>query len=109
MRRAKRGFWDEELRAQVDASPFPSAEEEFFAEEEEPAEHCTHDDLYEAMGSLTARQNFVVRLFYGIECEAMTLQQIAVLMGIHHSTVREHLFVAQGKLRAYLDTPQNDI
>jgi RNA polymerase sigma factor (sigma-70 family) len=96
-----RSLWHEDLFS-------PSAEDEFFAEEEPPAqEHCTHDELYDALGTLTARQNFVVRLNYGIECEAMTVQQIAILMGIHHTTVSEHLHVARTKLKAILDTPPN--
>lgn len=102
-RKVKHGFWDEDLQAQVDASPFPSAEEQFFAEPEEPVERCTHDELYIALGVLTARQNFVVRLYYGIECEAMTIPQIAHLMGTHHTTVGEHLRVARDKLSTILD------
>lgn len=102
-RKVKHGFWDEDLRAQVDAVPFPSAEDQFFAEPEEIPEHCTHDQLYEALGTLTTRQNFVTRLYYGIECEAMTVPQIAVLMGTHHTTISEHLRVAKKKLEAILN------
>jgi DNA-directed RNA polymerase specialized sigma24 family protein len=102
-RKVKHGFWDEDLQAQIDATPFPSAEDQFFDEPEEKTEHCTHDELYGALKTLTARQNFVVRLYYGVECEAMTIPQIASLMGIHHTTVGEHLQVARVKLLAILD------
>ena len=102
-RKARRGFWDEDLQQQVDAIPFPSAEEEFFAEAEEPAdEPCTHEELYEAMQHLTARQNFVIRLYYGIECEAMTTIQIASLLGVTHQTVSDHLATARQHLERNL-------
>ena len=106
-RKVKHGFWDEDLQAQVDASPFPSAEEQFFAEPEEPTEHCTHDELYGALKTLTARQNFVVRLIYGIECEPMTVQQVAVLMGTDHSTVSKHLRLGREKLENVLKGNEN--
>lgn len=105
-RKVKHGFWDEDLRAQVDAVPFPSAEDQFFAEPEETPEHCTHDELYEALGTLTARQNFVVRLHYGIECEAMRVGEIASLLGVTHQTVVDHLATARHNLEKNL---RNDI
>jgi len=54
------------------------------------------------MKTLTARQNFVLRLYYGIGCEAMTTTQIGVLLGIAHQTVSEHLTAARGHLEETL-------
>ena len=97
MRQVRHGFWDEEYAARVDTAPSPSAEDEFFAEEPlEPP--CTHDELYAAIRKLTTRQAFVVRLFYGLGCEPLSMTEIAELVGWHHSTVQEHLQLACKKL-----------
>lgn len=107
-RQVKHGFWDEDLQAQVDAVPFPSAEEQFFAEGEEPQERCTHDELYEALNRLTKRQALVVRLHYGLDCEPFTTREIAEFLSWHQSTVQEHLDAARRRLLGILEPRQKD-
>lgn len=98
VRQAKHGFWDEEYGSRVDATPSPSAEDEFFAEPD-PEPPCTQDELHAALKLLTARQAFVVRLYYQ---EELTQQEIAKIAGWHLSTVQEHLFAAEQKLHKIL-------
>lgn len=107
MRGAKHGFWDEELRVRIDEIPFPSAEDEFFAEPVYTEPTCDHNDLYQALQCLTSRQAFVIRLHYGIECEAMTIQEIADFMTWHHSTVQEHLELGEKSLEKLLIPREN--
>ena len=101
VRQARHGFWDEEFAGRVDSFPHPSAEDEYFAEPQ-PEPPCTHDELYAAIRQLTTRQAFVTRLFFGLDCEPLSIMAIAELLGWHHSTVQEHLELAEKKLRRLL-------
>ena len=106
VRNVKHGFWDETFRARVDGLPFRSAEDEFLESEGE-SHAFDHSRLAEAIELLTERQRFVLRCFYGLECERFTVQEIADLMRWHHSTVQEHLSAAERNLREILD-PANE-
>lgn len=51
---------------------------------------------------LTPKQRFVMELYYGLkDGEKYTVREIASLMGVHFTTVQEHLQSARGKLDQY--------
>ena len=101
-RKVRHGYWDEELDARIDAEPFRSAEDEFFAGLEEPTVLAAHHEMYEAMNHLTKRQALVLRLHYGLDCEPFTTREIAEFLSWHQSTVQEHLEAGRRRLNFLL-------
>lgn len=65
-------------------------------------------DLLLAMSELTERQRFVVEcrfgLRHGAEGQALSLREIAKLLGVHFTVVAEHERAGLAKLRALLAT-----
>lgn len=76
-----------ELRKQR-LEAYQSAEDEFFAEEDESEPVCTIDRLHDALKHLTARQRFVVELRYGMrDGRVYAVADVAAMMGISHVAV----------------------
>jgi len=61
------------------------------------------DELEDALGSLTPKQQFVIRNSWGlVDGQQYSLRQIAEFMGVHWTTVKEHYDSAMQRL---YDTP----
>lgn len=81
-----RGYYDEDLETWVVAEPSPSAEDEFFASQED-GPHWPWQETMLALESLTPKQRFAVECYHGLrsaegDTTPYSIEEIADLMGI---------------------------
>lgn len=61
---------------------------------------CTSDELLQALGTLTLRQRYVLKLSWGLDGRTQySFREIADAVGWHESTVREHYRAGMTRLR----------